>query len=486
MKITCKSVLLSLLLSLALCLSSCGVIYFNRGTEGENSDTDGVTDAVTEDLDKYEQNYSNDVTSFMKDLSGKTYGGATVQIAVAGKDLIIPDDTTPTVIADDMREAVATVEEKLDISIITKKTDPDTMLDSLKASVRSGDYYADIVMLPQSYIGAYVAADAVINLRSLPGFDTNPGYIYPSALSAGTGGDSVYAVAGPASLDADSLSCVYFNKSIISSLGLESPYDLADRGEWTKDKYAEYANAVSTLSGEETYYSYGSQNTTPYLADLFFFAFGGILTESNIGYYPVLSLNGDASAACVESVKGAVNLPSAYGSSLESIDAFLSGKMLFLVDRLSTMSSLANASFDWGLLPLPKVDSEQENYISLSYYEDAMFFAGAATATDYEACADVISALNINSYGYKNDAYILNASYYYLRDNRSMTMLSYILSNPIYDFAYSFGEKNSYVANGTFMAVRNTVAGISSLQRYLDMYNRLFENSMYSMFKVIN
>lgn len=473
---------LALSAALSIFLSGCGIISFNKGTSPSEETTAPAETAADTAYEKYEIDYSKETVDYLKDLSGNTYDGGTFQIAVAGKNLITPDDSTASVVSKQMLERNDEVEQTLDISLVSKLTDPETMLDEIKAAVRSGSYYADAVMLPQKYIGAYVTSGALINLRSLPGFELNMGYLYPTAVSAGTGGSAVYAVAGPASLDQDCLSCIYFNKSVLDSLGLESPYELVKRGEWTADKYLSYTNAVASL--DESFYSVGSQNVTPYLSDLFFFAFGGKLTDSNLGYYPVLSLNGEAGINTVSSVSSAVNVNRAYGSSLDSVNCFLSGKLLFLVDKASTMYSLANAPFDWGVLPLPKLNAQQENYLSLAYYGDAAFFAGIATAPDYFEVADVIADLNIASYGYMRDSYITNAAYYCLRDNTSANMLSYVFSNPVYDFAYSFGEVNSYVSNGTFMAIRNTVAGISSLQRYLDMYNGLFENSMYTMFRI--
>ena len=355
------------------------------------------------------------------------------------------------------------------------------MYDEVRVAIASGSYYADLLMIPQINLGAFVTAGEIINLRSLPGLDTNTDYIYKTSVAAGTGGDSVYAVAGPASLDPDSLSCIYFNKDIVEKSGLESPYSLVKKSEWTADKYIEYAMSVKDLEG---CYSYGAQNTSPYLADLFFFSFGGKLCDSNVGYYPVMATGNEGVSGTVDKVSACGNMEKRVGSSLEAVKNFKSGNTLFLCDRLNIMKSLSDCNVNWGIVPFPKYTAEQSEYRSLAYYGDAQFFCGIATAPDYEEVADVISALNIMAYGYSADNYITDASYYCLRDNESMSMLSYVLSCPVYDFAYSFSEVNSYVSNGTFMAVRNTVAGISSLQRYVDMYRGLFENSMYSMFKV--
>lgn len=472
----------SVFMILPLMLSGCGILSFSHESEKEEETTVFDETTAPDEIDKFVSDYETEATEFMKDLSGKKYDGGTFQIATAGKNLVSPTDNTPDVISQDMKERNAAVERALEISIISKNVNPDTMLNEIKAANLSGSYYADAVMIPQKYIGAYVTGGALINLRSLPGFDYTGGYLYQTGVSAGTGGDDIYAIAGYASLDPESLSCVYFNKDIVSKLGLASPYELVKNGEWTADKFIEYGSGVKNLDG--TYYSYGAQNVSPYISDLFYFAFGGRLVTSTVGYFPSVALNGEAPAATVSKVSSVVNMEKAFGSSLESINAFKEGKMLFLVDRVSTMKSIADTSFDWGVLPLPKLNKEQSDYYSLAYYGDALFFGGLSTAPDYGEVADVITALNIMAYGYSNDSFVTNCSYYYLRDNVSMDMLSAVLAHPVYDFAYSFGEINSYVSNGTFMAVRNTVTGISSLQRYLDMYNGLFENSMYSMFNV--
>ena len=490
MKYSAKFSLIIAVIILSLCLSGCGVFSFYRGGNDVPDDTTQSDETTNAEIkEKFESDYETEATEFMKDLSGNTYKGGTVQIAVAGKNLISPDDNTSDVISKDMEERNAAVERTLNISLISKVVDPHTMYDEIRASVLSGSYYADAVLLPQQFIGTYVNGGAIINLRSLPGFDYDGDYVRTKVETGmdvfeivGTGGDAVYAVAGPASLDPECLSCIYFNKSIVEELGLESPYDLVSKGEWTADKYKEYAMSVKDSGGK--YYSYGAQNVSPYISDLFYFAFGGKLANSSLGYYPSIALNGEGPAATVSKVASVVNMDYSCGSSLDAISSFCDGKMLFLVDRVSTMKTIKDTSFDWGVLPLPKLNAEQKDYCSLAYYGDAQFFAVIPTAPNYAEMADVISAQNIMAYGYSNDSFVTNASYYYLRDNRSMSMLSIVLKNPVYDFAYSFGEVNSYVSNGTFMAVRNTVTGISTLQRYLDMYNGLFENSMYSMFNV--
>ena len=86
------------------------------------------------------------------------------------------------------------VEELLDVSISAVQADPETMLEEMKAAVRSGAYYADLVEFPQSYISVYGASGVLMNLMSLPGLNPDGEYFNATGTSAGTGGDMVYAL----------------------------------------------------------------------------------------------------------------------------------------------------------------------------------------------------------------------------------------------------------------------------------------------------
>ncbi len=477
-----KIICLALAVILSLSLWGCGVVSVLSPSGKDEETTKEEETTAPYDFETVKGEYSSEVDLFMKDLSGEKYNGAAVRIVTAKEDLIVPDEQTGKVISEDLTERNEAVENTLGVTLYTEQRDADIMLTELKAAVKSGSYYADIVIYPQDMIGAYVTGGAVINMNSLPGFETDTGYYFDTSVAAGTGGDAVYAVAGPASLNADGLSCIFFNKDMIKAAGLESPYSLVDRGEWTIDKYIEYVNAGAALGGE--YYGYGAQNTTPYLSDLFFFAMGEKLTTSALGYYPSIAVPNDRTNTIVEKIRNATVNAKISGSALTAIDDFKSGKTLFLIDRVDTMKVLANTGTDWGVLPLPKYDSQQKDYISLAYYESAFFFGAVATSPDFARTADTIACLNIMSYGYTRDAYVTNASYHYLRDNESIRMLSIVTENPVFDFAYSFASSYNAIPSATFMAVRNAVANVAKVERYVNMWRGQFENSMYYLFDV--
>ena len=465
-------------------LSGCGVLSLNRPIEKDEGTTAVEETTAYYDLDVVEHDFSNEVDRYLKDISGTDYGGAVVKIVTVKGDLVVPDENTSTVMQKELEERNGAVEENLNVTIISEEKDGETMLEELKIAVKAGDYYADAVIYHQDMMGTLAIAGAISNMKSLPDFETDSGYYYPSAVAAGTGGDAVYGVAGPASLNADGLPCVYFNKSLIAAAGLESPYALVDRGEWTIDKYIEYMSAVSNLEGG--YYGYSAQNTSTYLTDIFFFGCGETLTSSSHGSYPTLTLGSEKTQSVIDKIRDATVNASTTGDALTSIEAFSAGNVLFLVDRVDTMKTIASSSVDWGLLPIPKYSAEQESYFSLAYYKDAAFYGAVPTAPNIALSSDLIACMNVISYGYTTDAYVENASYYYLRDNESIRMMSLVVADPMFDFAYSYANSYNAIPSATYMAVRNAVSEVAPLERYTNMWADQFSNTMYRLFKVGN
>lgn len=480
-KVICSAA--ALLCCTMLTLSGCGVFLLNNPSGNKDPEaTDTQALEPKSDFDVVQNSYSKQITRFKMDLSKEKYGGASVKIASTKSNTIVPDETVSTTLSQELQRRNKYVEELLNVSISAVQADSQTMLDEMQAAVRAGAYYADLVEFPQSYISIYGNAGVLMNLQSLPGLQFDAEYFNPTGTSAGTGGDMIYALAGYASLNPDSLSAVFFNKGLMEQLQMESPYALVDRGEWTMDKYLEYTAALSALDGG--YYSYAAQNTATYLPDLLFFSGGQRLTHSARGAYPYINFNAEDTLDLFAKMSAIVYDDNAYGNAISGISAFNEGNTLFLIDRLDVMPIIANSSAEWGILPLPKYSAEQEAYVSLAYYEDAMFFGAVPTISDVQKASDVLMALNMSSYGLTPDAQVKNSAYLYLRDNDSIRMLDIVLKSAAYDFAYTFANSNNAIPSATFSAVRNTTGGISSLQRYLDMWGARFENAMYQLFPV--
>ncbi len=472
--------LLSLLLAISIfAFSGCGVFSLNRIPENSRSEetTADHKNDIT-DFRKYDADYNEAFIEFEKYTLNKDYSGGACKIVTSGRDVITPDETTSTVMSEEFSNRNAAVGKVLNLSIVSETVDIDTMYEQLRQSMLSESYFADIVMIPQNKISGFAALGVIRNLRSMPSFDYSARFLFSTSVAAGGGGDAVYGVASYASLEPDSLCGIYFNKDILSSLGLESPYALVKKGEWTVEKYKEYAAAASAAG----YAVYGAESTSEYLTDLFYFSQGGRLIDYQIGQFPTLLIGGEQSLNIARSASSVVNTGPAVFEG--AVDSFAGGKSLFLIEKLSCVKTLADAACNWGLLPLPKYSADQQSYSSLAVSDSAMFFALPTGAPDYTMSGDVINAVSIMSYGYTADAYVTDAMYYYLRDNSSAEMMGIIMSNPVYDGAYTFADRNDAVWCATYGAIRSNTYGTQSVENAVGYWADSFTNSMYNNFTV--
>ncbi len=474
---------LSLLISM-LMLSGCGMIALNppSGNSGDETADVPETEAPYQvsEYEKYDANYSSELSKFMHDITEADYGGGSFLIATTKSALIVPDETVGAVLSKEMELRNDFIESELNITVSEKKVDETTMYDDIRTAIKSVTYYSDLIMLPQSEIGQFVIGGAIANLSSLPNINFTAGYYNASSVEAGGGASKIYAVAGPASTDDDCLSAVFYNKTMMSQITDENIYSVVDSGSWTWTKFLELSDAASALG--DGYYSFGTQNCTMYLQDLIYISCGQKFVSVGDGTMPQIAFTAESAAPIVELIKSVINHGARNTNSLEAINAFASGNTLFLIDKLSTMESIAGSSADWGVLPLPKYSAEQGNYKTLAFSEDAMFFAMVPTVSDTLKISNVLAMLNISSYGDIPDAYAENAMSYYLRDNASTRMVDIIMNSAAYDFAYSYGGIRTSISSATYTAIRNPSTGVSTVAGYLNTYSKRFAGDVYNLF----
>ena len=468
-------------LTAAALLSSCGVITVN--TPSAPAETEGDTEETkpsyeVSEYEKWSENYGKETKAFMRDLVKADYNGAVFQIATPKAGCVVPDESIGAVISASYVERNAAIEDYFNISITEKAVNIDTMYEEAVAAVKSGEYYADLIMLPQSYICSFATRGILLNLNTLPNFNSEGGYYSASGVQSGGGFGKLYAVSGPASLTSGTASVVYFNRDLVDAAGLESLYDLVDGGEWTWDKFKECGAAALGLG----VYSFGTQNNQINFPDTVYFSCGGRFVMSEAGGAPTVCMDADFGNTVTALCASLLADPLYYSDSMSAIEAFSTGKMMFLVDSADTAKTLANSEADWGVLPLPKYNAEQENYYSLASDTNSLFFACLPTVTDVARVSNVLAMLNIVSYGEQSDALALDAMSYYLRDNDSGRMLDKALDGVVYDFAYSFSPYHQAVSSISYVALRNPTAGMSTVTGYLNTWTGAFNTAVYRLF----
>lgn len=483
--------IVSLIIALVLGLSLYGCAFrFNfpkkQGAElsgGETADGAQVNDPIDEDDQNYvivENDFSDVVNRHLDSIGKADYEGSAVMIATP-KASIIDEEERGTVLSEMVANRNMLVEEQLGVSIYAKSVDADTMYAEVFNAERAGDYYADILTVPQYYMSQYVASGLLFNLNSLPFFDTSAGYNIESGASAGMAASKGYGIAGWATLEPDLLSAVFFNKEIIEDAGLESPYELVKRNEWTWDKFFEYTAQVPSLretgEGYSELTSYGFQNVATSFADLIFVSEGNSFITAGSGVVPQISFTYDSSLHAMTTAQTLYKDPYKNYNSLDAINTFASGGSMFLIDRLGTVKTIAASSADWGVVPLPKGSAEQEDFRTLASNESLMF-AVPAGCNNAEVVSKVINSMNAASLGYAADAYVTDYMYYYLRDNESVGMVEKICYSAYFDLAYTFGPYDVSIANCTYFAARNVYECNGDMNFYLTRFQNKGNNAL--------
>ena len=195
---------------------------------------------------------------------------------------------------------------------------------------------------------------------------------------------------------------VLFNKSMAEELKLPNLYEIADQGKWTVDKMAELAsNVYSDLNG----------NAAADLSDRF-----GIGLRKNTmfdGFFlgaDLRSIEKDANGTMIIADEFtsertvdlltklvAIFHESNYTAFPQTVEGwtnaiFANGQVLFMVDlgNVTSSTEVAGTSVNYGVLPVPKYDEQQERYITGLQSGYTMY--SASIAVD-DATRDTIGAM---------------------------------------------------------------------------------------------
>ena len=165
----------------------------------------------------------------------------------------------------------------------------------------------------------------------------------------------------------DMLWGIYFNKQMVEDLSLESPYDLVNSGKWTMDAMKKLGIAVSNdMNGdgemtEDDRFGLITINGGSSLAFLHGCDERGIDIENG---KLALSKIDDRMFGVMTIIKQNVYENKDEVLIKDDKTLFTSGHSLFYAEVLGNAKVLRSMDTDFGIIPFPKYDEAQENYVS--------------------------------------------------------------------------------------------------------------------------
>jgi len=332
------------------------------------------------------------------------------------------------------------IEEKYNcqISQIPGSYEPGDDARKIQKSVQAGDHMYDITMMRGINFTTLLTKNYLLELGELQNIDFGNSWWRKQCSDALRIGGKRYGVSGNLSTREISLAAlVCFNKKIIGENGLESPYELVKSGDWTFDKCTEMAKQVTRdLDGDgkiDENDMWGIGYSRDHVWNLLN-SCGIKMLELDSGGVPQITIDtGDNLSKTQNVLIGLFN--ESYSVNWRRIGVgFSDERLLFAFSWALGVVELREYDFDFGIIPLPKYDREQKDYMPNIYGLGLNIICVPSTNEDTENTGLFLEAFSYE--GYKN----LIPVYYEnilktksARDDESEDMLDYIFNNLRYD-----------------------------------------------------
>ncbi|MBQ2706902.1 MAG: extracellular solute-binding protein [Clostridia bacterium] len=197
-----------------------------------------------------------------------------------------------------------------------------------------------------------------------------------SAFSSLGGSSKVYfGISDINLMNFEVLMGVYVNDDMLADLGLPTLYDTVRAGKWTLAEFHKHLKAAANLNGDENF-TYSNTGKATYgmtywdtAVHAIIFGMGNNYVSIGKDGMPSLALDNEKFYSTAEKVAALFAIPGEavyLNSSTDRMhyeDSFEDGRALFTVAQLKGSSKFRDMEDTYGILPLPKYDEAQKDYI---------------------------------------------------------------------------------------------------------------------------
>lgn len=318
----------------------------------------------------------------------------------------------------------------------------------LKNSAFAGDMAYDLFIAASAYVGGYILEGVLADLNSLSDFDFTAPWWYANINDNLTVNGRRYVCSGSYNLMTISRAwCVFFNKQLLDDIGLSAPYSTVAQGKWTYDFMLENATiACSDLDGDSKYtesdrYGIIGTQTEPFVA--LPYGMGRFITEIGSNGLPRLTGAPQRTVDIMDKLRNLWGDKTLYFGTNEIAPAdklipmFSDGRGLFMVYTLNLAEiPVARESTDFGILPLPKFNENQEHYYTSSFCDIS---AIPLLVRDFEMSTLILEALNATYHeNVVPEYYNVALTRKLTRDNDSAEMIDILIEGSVMEFGKLF------------------------------------------------
>lgn len=447
--------------------------------------------------------YSNVYDQLAGDLPDINENGApleekTFYILTDDGSLFTRDESSEGTINEAVRKRDEFLRQKYGANVKVRTEKTKTIVDELNAANASGNEFCDMLAISaKDTINLYLDG-LLCNMNSLPDFDAQGEYFDKTNSTALAMNEELYLLADPSTRYFNEIYTMFFNRDLIQASGCENPETLAAQGKWTWDKFDEIektvaaevmnktsADLASDVFGFAAYYNSGNYGNVMYVSC------GRPFVENT--YYNEIDFSLEVEeAVAIGKYLYRINDSKArlpYEGDVAS-NAFKNGRLAFFTNKLAYLSALRDGTkkgSEFGILPMPKYNEQQEKYCCL--VDPAARVISVPRTVDLKDqsykkfVGAVISGMCAVSGKTVKDAFLSDTIIKSLNDNGEAVMLKTIVESAVFDFSSFYGSRIGAVHNATVNAICEYIDVGSDMRNTISANIDAFRNSAKSNFR---
>ena len=366
--------------------------------------------------------------------------------------LDVEADNTGEMLNDAIYRRNRTVEEKYNMNMKIVDVFYGDMANKVKTQMLSGYCEYDLIQVSMRDIARCTVDNYIADAKKLDKLDlTNPWWDSVFNESTTMCGRQFFLYGDFTIADKEYVNVIFLNKEIQRTYGLPDFYKIVRDGNWTQETMLESMKIVTIdLNGDGKWTKddqYGL-TTNPNQSQLIFYATGANVVKKGGDDMPYWTITDEFYLEAFRKTWEFLNTDNttaeAFRLSTHQDNMFADGKALFDSSLLSAMRApwdyQHSMEQDFGVLPTPKLDATQEQYLSpMALSTPCMVIVNNDRERVDRACI-ILEALNAKSSEEVQLKYRENAlPNKCFRDEESFEMLDIIMNNRVVDLAAVYG-----------------------------------------------
>ena len=415
-------------------------------TSGAPADGGAATEAVTED------------PALQDNLPDADLDGFAFRMTIFGDDerrmQTYYDTEDGNIINDAVYNKIRTVEDRFNVDIML--TDASMLAEDdvtlLKQSILAGDDSCELAQGHDISMANAALEGLFVNVYDIPHLDFTKPWWSKATLESMTVADQMYMMFNNISYNnLASTRVMYFNKSLMTELDLEYPYQMVYDGTWTMDAMMEMSElAYSDINGD------GQTDMGDRFGYITMPYFYGVLEPFCIEpyqkdkdgtlYYEVdLEKTTRVVEKLYDLIFGEGGFMAKRSGEYENdvYLTFMEGRAMFFYSTFGrAITHFSDSEVLYGILPMPKLDETQDQYYGGS--TDRPIAVPITASEKLDNIGIVVEALNAEGYKQVFPAYYETAmKTRYADQTDDAKMIDLVHENVIISFTYLYGDYKS-------------------------------------------